>query len=198
MVKKIRRLILIKKLLRGNKFGKLARLGQLNALEEDYKSLASLGTLSAFGGFTDKLKRDLLLLLTKDISLYAMLCRLKTTHPATTYAAADHVSARTLLTYSKPPVTFGRDPNFFISDTVAPRISPSQILRKSALLKVLKPRKGTTRSPAVKSGNVILTRSGETNILPRIKHLHHYRQALALQESESAMQYGRDDQLEQL
>jgi len=48
----MRRLSLLKKLLRGNKFIKLARLGELNALG-DYAYLADLGKLFELGSFTN-------------------------------------------------------------------------------------------------------------------------------------------------
>lgn len=137
LVRKMRRLVLIKKLLRGNKFSKLARLGELNALGEEYSALASLGTLFELGGFTEELKKQLLVQLAAGIKFCAMLCAQGAPEVTPVDAITTGTSARVLFTYNKPSVIFGRDPNFFISDVAPVKTSALQILQKTALLNAL-------------------------------------------------------------
>ncbi len=69
------------------------------------------------------------------------------------------VSPRALLSYRKRPLTFGRDPKFFISDAVKRKVTPVHLVQKKALLKVL---------TAVETKSIVNTQVlGETNIFVR-------------------------------
>lgn len=184
-IRKMRRLTLIKRLLRGNKFSKLARLGELNALGEEYSALASLGALFELGGFTEELKKQLLVQLAAGIKLCAMLCTQGAPEVTPVDAITMSASVRALFTYNKPSVIFGRDPNFFISDAAPVKTSALQVLQKIALLKVLpttKTKKSTAARVASKGSNLVLARSAEANTLSRAKRLQHCRRALVVQD----------------
>lgn len=191
LIRKMRRLSLIKKLLRGNKFSKLARLGELNALGEEYSALAFLGTLFGLGGFTEELKQQLLVQLATEIKLCATLCAHRASQPAPVDAITTSTSTRTLFTYTNPPVVFGRDPDFFISDTVPVRAPAGQVLQKTTLLEVLsntKTKKSAAALVTSKGSNFVLTRGAEANTLSRAKHLQYYRRTLAVRDSDRGEQ----------
>jgi hypothetical protein len=182
LIRKMRRLVLIKRLLRGNKFSKLARLGELNALGEEYSALASLGTLFELGGFTEELKKQLLVQLAAEIKLCAILYAQGVPEATPVEAITTSASARVLFTYNKPSVIFGRDPNFFISDTAPVQTSALQVLQKTVLLKALataKTKKSVAARVASNGSNTILARNAEASTLSRTKRLQYYRRALA-------------------
>lgn len=135
MIKKLRRLALFKSLLLGNKFNKLTRLGELNALG-DHKYLGGLNRLVELGSFTEELKLQLLLRLATDIKRCASLCAAPPdVQPQ--LAVTARVSPRAVFTHSKPSATPGRDTAFFQSNTARKGLTSSFRARKLALLKIL-------------------------------------------------------------
>lgn len=135
LIKKLHRLALFKSLLLGNKFNKLTRLGELNALG-DHRYLGGLNRLVELGSFTEELKLQLLLRLATDIKRCAALCAAS---PAVQpqLAVTARVSSRVVFTHSKPSATPGRDTAFFQSSATRKSLAPSLRARKLALLKVL-------------------------------------------------------------
>jgi len=179
LAKQLHRLYLIKKLLLGNKFSKLSRLGELNALGE-YKYLENLGKLFALGFYSNELKQQLLLKLAAAIKLCATRC---VTKPSTQlqHAVTKHVAPRVLVTYRKPPVIFGRDPEFFFVTAAKKIVTNVKRVQKLALLKVLAQRKNKKFSATQVTGaltNPFLTRAARTRRLTSVLRLRRYRAAL--------------------
>lgn len=181
----MRRLSLFKKLLRGNKFNKLARLGELNALGE-YAYLADLGKLFELGSFTNELKQQILLKLAVDIKLYAALCAQGSLQRDQLYAATTHTSRRAFFVYRKLPVVFGRDATFFQSDAPKVKVLPQRVLRKKALLRVLNNVKTAPSRVGVKQDSIALIRTVRIARVTAAKRLQRYRRVLHLKEGVKA------------
>lgn len=177
----MRRLSLLKKLLRGNKFNKLARLGQLNALGE-YTYLADLGKLFELGSFTNELKQQILLKLAVDIKVCASLCAQGALQRDQLYAATTHASRRAFFVYKKLPVVFGRDATFFQSDAPKVKVLHRQVLRKKALLRVLNNVKPSSERIVAKQDNIALIRTVRIARVTAAKRLQRYRRVLHLKE----------------
>lgn len=188
----MRRLSLLKKLLRGNKFNKLARLGQLNALGE-YTYLADLGKLFELGSFTNELKQQILLKLAVDIKLCASLCAQGALQHDQLYAATMHASRRAFFVYKKLPVVFGRDATFFQSDAPKVKVLHRQVLRKKALLRVLNSVKPSPERTVAKQGNIALIRTVRIARVTAVKRLQRYRRVLHLKER--AKELSKQDKL---
>lgn len=181
LAKKMRRLSLLKKLLRGNKFSKLARLGELNALG-DYTYLADLGKLFELGSFTNQLKQQILLKLATDITLCATLCARSNFLLKQPTAFTTRKSHRVLFVYRKPPVVFGRDKTFFQSDTPKVKVARTRVLRKKVLLRTLIPAK---TSP-LKRSNIILARTARAARVLAEKQLQRYQRVLPAKKASTA------------
>jgi hypothetical protein len=175
----MRRLHAFKSLLQGNKFGKLARLGELDLLGK-HEHLGNLGTLFEEGKLSNTDKQTLLLALATDIKLCATLC---VAAPAVQLQSAvtTRVSSRALLTYKEPTSTLGRDPEFFKPDAPNKKLNPVRKVRKVALLHALTRTKDSKVAPAHKAltgGSQLVTRAVRTRSAVAAARLRLYRCAL--------------------
>ena len=176
LAKKIRRLHLFKSLLSGNKFTKLARLGELNALGE-YKYLEKLDELFTIGALSKELKEQLLLKLATAIKLCAALYVSSDTQAESLSAITTRVSPRTVLCNKKETPVFGGDPEFFQSDVPEVKASPSIMLRRSVYLRSLVRSRGKKFSSAL--SNCALAHTARAAKLTVISRLHRCRALLA-------------------
>lgn len=180
LIKKLRRLSLFKKLLQGNKLGKLARLGALNALGE-YKHLGNLSSLAVLGPISGELKQQLLLQLATDIKFCASLCATHTAvqqHPAVT----TRVSTRALLARKPRVSTPDHDQTFFHVEIPKKRVTRALKVRKLTLLRGLAQVK-TKRVPVIRATsdgfNPLFVRIAKTKRAAAALRLHRYRRTLS-------------------
>jgi hypothetical protein len=160
LIKKLRRLALLKSLLLANKFDKLARLGELKALEE-HKYLGGLSKLAELGSVTEELKLQLLLRIAVDIKRYAALCVAATGGQQETAVTAQ-ASSRALFTRSKVLTVPSRNTSFFQTSAPKKKMHPALQVRKVTLLKALarvSRKKVGPSGMGVSKGNSILART---------------------------------------